>query len=223
MTALSESCATSVVLETPPSANSALGREENPEAPCDEVNEMEKRVRATGTHLYSRQHREMYDFPLLHWCTGRRVLEVGAGYGYGLSRVAEVAAEVVAIDVLEKNLKHCASHYALPNVRLELADICAWEAPESSFDVALLIDVIEHIGNDVQALRNVHRLLRPRGVLFVSTVWPRLADDGRPFNTCHCREYFPREFHKMICGVFPHVVLHACPERNLMAIAQKRW
>ena len=196
-------------------------RKENPETACDEVAEMKRRAAETGSPLYSRQHRQMYDFPTLHWCGGRRVLEVGVGYGYGIERLASVAKAVVGIDILPSNIEHAARTYSLANVHYEVADICTWAAADESFDVAVMVDVIEHITDDAAALRNVHRLLRPRGMLFVSTVWPRLADDGKPLNRCHCREYFPREFRDLVRCVFPNVVIHAYAERNLIVQAQK--
>ena len=196
-------------------------RKENAQTACNEVREMRRRVEETGSPLYSRQHREMYDFPLLHWCRNRRVLEVGVGYGYGIERLAKSAREVVGIDILKENVAHASEARDLPNAAYVLADIRTWEAEPESFDVAVMIDVIEHISDDRRALENIRRLLKPRGTLFVSTVWPRLADDGVPFNRCHCREYFPREFRTLVKSVFPDVILHAYPERNLIIQAQK--
>ncbi len=39
--------------------------------------------------------------------------------------------------------------------------------PESSFDVATLVDVFEHIGQPLALLGDVYRVLRPGGVLFI--------------------------------------------------------
>lgn len=40
---------------------------------------------------------------------------------------------------------------------------------ENRWDAAFLLDVLEHIPNDIEVLRQIHRSLRPGGLLFVTT------------------------------------------------------
>ena len=47
--------------------------------------------------------------------------------------------------------------------------------PAASYDAALLTEVLEHVPCPVTALRNVARILRPRGLLFISV--PQAAGD----------------------------------------------
>jgi len=163
----------------------------------------------------------MYDFAALHWCKGARVLEVGVGYGYGISVLAPKSLEVVGIDTFHRCIEHSRKVYPFPNVRYEQVDICTWEEPGQSFDVAVMIDIIEHIRNPKLALHNIYRLLKPRGILFVSTPWPNLEAGGNPVNPHHIREYYPDEFYSTVKEVFPDAVLYSKEEDNLMIIAQK--
>jgi len=196
-------------------------RAENKGQETHEVLLMQQRLKETGSPLYSEAHRQMYDFPVTHWCAGKTVLEIGIGYG--IERIAPLAEKVVAIDVDRRCVNHARQAYAFPNVTCREADICTWDAPAESFDVAVMIDVIEHIRDDVGALKNTRRLLLPGGVLFVSTPWPNLEPEGNPRNVCHVREYYPREFHARIAAVFEHCILFERRDKNLICMAQKAW
>lgn len=196
-------------------------RKENSVQDTDEVGDMRRRANESGSPLYSEAHRLMYDFPLTHWCAGQTVLEIGVGYGFGVERIAPLAEKVVGIDVDTRCVNHVKKTYAMANTKYYEADICTWDVGSESFDVAIMIDVLEHIRNDVGALKNTKRLLRPGGTLFVSTPWPNLAPEGNPNNVCHIREYFPQEFFARLAGVFEHCLLFAHPDKNMMVIAQK--
>lgn len=164
----------------------------------------------------------MYEFPALHWCKDARVLEVGVGYGYGISILAPASSEVVGVDIYERCIEYAKEKYPFPNVRYECVDICTWSEQGASYQVAVMIDIIEHIHDPLSALRNVHRLLKPGGILFMSTPWPNLKEDGSPVNPHHIREYFPDEFHSLAKEVFPDAVLYSKANDNLMILAQKK-
>ena len=51
---------------------------------------------------------------------------------------------------------------------IELADVTAMPFADESFDAAVLGEVLEHVPDDVGALSEVARVLRPHGVLAVS-------------------------------------------------------
>jgi SAM-dependent methyltransferase len=57
-----------------------------------------------------------------------------------------------------------------PDLSIVQGDICAGtQLQASSFDVIVSTNVFEHLANPVQAVAEMSRLLRPRGVLLVST------------------------------------------------------
>lgn len=100
---------------------------------------------------------------------GARVLDVGAGSGALTARLASHGFAVIASDL------DGADYRALPPfVRWDASSLepPADVAP-SSMDGVCAIEVLEHVENAAQALRNFYRLLRPGGLLVVST--PNLA------------------------------------------------
>jgi SAM-dependent methyltransferase len=93
----------------------------------------------------------------------RRVLEIGGGRS-GLSRLCFPGARVVTVDFDPRELAGAPSdcdRVRCDAVRLPFAD--------ASFDCVTLFDVVEHVPDDAGAAAEAQRVLRPGGVLLVST------------------------------------------------------
>jgi SAM-dependent methyltransferase len=95
---------------------------------------------------------------------GRRLLDVGCGTGGVL---AELAAEgtVVGIDRDELALRFCRDRGLGAVVRASALQLPFGDA---SFDVCVMMDVLEHLDDEGVLLREVRRLLRPGGVALIS-------------------------------------------------------
>ena len=68
-------------------------------------------------------------------------------------------------DVLQK-AQHNVGH--LPNLALNNANIYALPYPDSTFDAVILSEILEHVDDDVAALREVFRVLKPGGVAAIT-------------------------------------------------------
>lgn len=99
-----------------------------------------------------------------------RALEVGPGSCIYLPVLARLFRDVVASDIEAAFLKHAAPlRHSLPNLQLALDNICDSALPPASFDLILCTEVVEHIADSAAALHGMRRLLRPDGVLVLST------------------------------------------------------
>jgi len=67
----------------------------------------------------------------------------------------------------------------------------AWPQEDASFDAVLLSEVMEHLGNPEHALAEAARVLRPGGMLFVSTPFA-FPLHARPYDFFRYTEYFYR-------------------------------
>jgi SAM-dependent methyltransferase len=96
-----------------------------------------------------------------------RILDVGCGTGANLVMLSEYG-EAQGVDVSPDALEFCHER-GLDNVRLGAAESLPYEAGE--FDLVTAFDVVEHLDDDVEALREMRRVLRPGGrlLLFVPT------------------------------------------------------
>jgi len=97
-----------------------------------------------------------------------KVLDLGAGAGrfVPLLREAWQAERVIAIDRSMAMLRQMVSHEADVAVR---ADMAALPLRSDSFDGCLCSMVLHYSSDPVAVCREVHRVLRPRGVLCVRT------------------------------------------------------
>ena len=97
---------------------------------------------------------------------GHRVLEVGAGLGAITARY-ERGRDVVANDVSAPCVRALRERFAdHPNVRVEDRDLRALDL-DARFDSVLMVNVLEHIADDVEALRRLSWLLVPGGDVVV--------------------------------------------------------
>ena len=94
-------------------------------------------------------------------------LEVGPGSGVYLPALLEAFATVTATDVERAHLEHLEPRF--PDVRFVEGDITRPAEGEGPFDLILCSEVVEHIPDSGAALRGMARLLRPGGVLILST------------------------------------------------------
>lgn len=97
-------------------------------------------------------------------------LEIGPGSGVYLPTLAQSFDQVVAADVEPEFLaasRVLASSY--PNISVVEDDIVTSKLPNATYDLVLCTEVIEHIENSRAALASMHRILKPCGVLILST------------------------------------------------------
>jgi SAM-dependent methyltransferase len=99
-----------------------------------------------------------------------RVLDLGCGDGRVAGELAQAGARVTGVDPSPVALEraHAAHpelelHGPLPDGRLPL--------PDSSFELALLLNVLEHVADAQLLLSEVRRVLVPAGLLGVAVPW----------------------------------------------------
>lgn len=127
------------------------------------------------------------------------LLEVGCGTGYVLTGIASAFpdARLVGSEIFVAGLRHAASR--LPGVTLVQMD--ARQTPYvDAFDVAIAVDVIEHIAEDEQVLGQLFRAVRPGGGILISVPQHRWLWSQADDYACHVRRYTAGELHGKIRG-----------------------
>jgi SAM-dependent methyltransferase len=144
-----------------PSAGPAAGAESEQPFPPERLQRL---AEIEGWHFWFAGRRALVDrLVARHVPPGRRtVLDVGCGTG---SMLGAVDAHSVGVDLRPEGLH--ATRRALPGARLVQADGVRLPFRDASFDVALLLDVLEH-ADDRRLLDEVCRVLRPGGILVVT-------------------------------------------------------
>lgn len=135
---------------------------------------------------------------------GKRVLDAACGVGYGSRMLMDAgAATVFGVDIAEDVI---ASLRSLEETRLkfEVADLRSLPFEDNSFEVVTCFEAIEHVPDPEVVLDELHRVLRPNGVLAISTPNRDVYSPGNPF---HLRELKPSELAEELSRRFHSVVL----------------
>jgi SAM-dependent methyltransferase len=148
-------------------------------------------------NYWFRRHQVVYQRLATH-CVGRDVLEAGCGEGYGADLIAEVARRVVAVDYDEAAVAHVRSRY--PRVEVMRANLAELPLPDASMDVVVNFQVIEHLWDQTQFVKECARVLRPSGLLMMSTPNRITFSPGRdtPINPFHTRELNAEEMTELL-------------------------
>jgi 2-polyprenyl-3-methyl-5-hydroxy-6-metoxy-1,4-benzoquinol methylase len=100
---------------------------------------------------------------------GESILDVGCASGSVSQYIGQLGYNVHGIDVLENSIKIAKEFFHHKNVTYEVRDLIKNPFPENSFDCILFLETIEHVKNPVEFFKEFHRILKPNGVLILST------------------------------------------------------
>jgi ubiquinone/menaquinone biosynthesis C-methylase UbiE len=131
-----------------------------------------------------------------------KILDVGFGLGYGLNILAIKAREVSGVDVDEEVYDYCQSTIVGRNPRLislEIYDGYTLPFSDNFFDVVTCVDVIEHVEDFNQLIKEMLRVSRKGVFLGTPNRRPEYTNrDGTPKNYWHLREWSFEEFDEII-------------------------
>ena len=147
------------------------------------------------------------------------IIELGSGEGYGIQMLAPLAERYLAVDKFDTDI----SGHTNVEFRKQLLPSLAGIA-DNTFDFAVTFQVIEHIQDDTTFISEIHRVLKPGGILFLTTP-NRLMSITR--NPWHIREYTGTELAAHVGksfglvevkGVFGSPVVMEYHERNKASV-----
>jgi SAM-dependent methyltransferase len=103
----------------------------------------------------------------------KRILDAGMGFGQYTYYMSQLFTNtpIDAVDVKEDQVSDCTTFFkrsGIQDVNFSVADLTAYTSNQS-YDLALSVDVMEHILEDVLVFKNILAVLRPGGMLLIST------------------------------------------------------
>ena len=153
---------------------------------------------------------------------GQSVLDAGCGTGYGSCSLAELAQNVVGVDVAPEAIEYSKAHYRRPNLRFLLMDCEALAFPASSFDVVCGFEVIEHLRHSGKYLDEIRRILKRGGLAILSTPNKMLSSPhAAPSNPHHVQEFDYRTFAAMLAERFSGVRIYGQRDSRSAQEAQR--
>lgn len=131
-----------------------------------------EKIQASPVISYEQELRAQTVLGLLAVQSGERVLDIGCGNARDIARIAERGGEVAGVDIsagMVAAAKQELECMGMGGITLQVGDATSLDFPDASFDKVLCSEVIEHIPDAPQALREMRRVLRPGGSLVLST------------------------------------------------------
>lgn len=132
------------------------------------------------------------------------VADIGFGTGFGTHLLTANARGVTGYEADTDAVGFAEKVFPIAKLQFKHGDITKGIEADGEYDFVVMIDIIEHIKHDKQALLNVKKMLRPSGTLIIST--PNRLSRYRKADT-HVREYAPKEFEGVLGLAFPSVSL----------------
>lgn len=88
----------------------------------------------------------------------KNVLEVGCGEGFTLNYLSQIVGEgnMVGVDIDEKVISK--AHQLFPNLEIRRGDAYELNIKTASYDLVLLLEVIEHLKNPKKAIKEAMRV-----------------------------------------------------------------
>ena len=138
----------------------------------------------TGEIRHEHLHRYAW---CAHLAQGKDVLDIACGEGYGAAMLAARARSLVGVDIDEATIRHARSVYQqVGNLRFERGDAANIPLEDNSVDLVVSFETIEHHDRHREMLAEIRRVLRPDGLLVLSSpnrdVYSKLSGQHNEFH-----------------------------------------
>lgn len=155
------------------------------------------------------EHWHRYAFAL-ELARGRKVLDAACGEGYGAALLARSAASVLGIDLSAETVAHAQARYGSDRLRFQQGDVRTLDAvADASIDLVVSFETLEHLAEHDALLATFARVLKPDGLLLVSTpdrrTYTELSGEVNPH---HVRELYREEFEALLARHFARFRLY---------------
>ncbi len=103
---------------------------------------------------------------LKRYKNGGKLLDIGCGEGFFLYNASKVGFLPTGIEISKTKSSYGNKYFGLNIIRKSLTEI---NFPNYSFDAVTLWQVLEHLPYPLETLKEISRILKPGGVIIVST------------------------------------------------------
>ena len=136
------------------------------------------------------------------------VLDIASGEGYGSAMLASNAKTVIGVDISEDAIAHATARYAAKNLEFRAGNAAKIPIEDASVDVVVSFETIEHHDQHDEMFKEIKRVLRPGGVLcmsspdkFTYSVLPKFK------NEYHVKELTKDEFQNLLSKYFKNFAI----------------
>ncbi|MGB7182537.1 MAG: class I SAM-dependent methyltransferase, partial [Burkholderiaceae bacterium] len=140
---------------------------------------------------------------------GKHVLDIASGEGYGSAYLSRFAKQVIGVDIDSSAVEHARKKYVIPNLEYKQGDCKAIPLPDASVEIVVSFETIEHHTAHDEMMAEIKRVLKPGGVLIISSPdKAQYSDKHGTKNEYHVRELYQDEFDDLLARYFSsHLIL----------------
>lgn len=141
--------------------------------------------------------------------SGKKVLDVASGEGFGSEILAATAEHVTGVDIDPESVAHANQRYGNDALHFVVGDAAEIPLEDNSFDVVVSFETIEHHDRHDEMISEIRRVLRPDGVLILSSPEKHMYTDvPGTKNAYHVKELYRDEFAELMAKNFKHVAMY---------------
>jgi len=167
----------------------------------------ERFVPGHGGFQIAYEHLHRYLFAS-RWAKDGAVLDVATGLGYGAALLAKVAQMVFAVDLDGPTIAQARSISPASNVRFLQADATHLPFRAGNFSLVIAMEVLEHVADPDGMVREMARVVQPKGFVLISTPNRATYSDARQYaNPYHVQEFYHDEFLGLLAKYFARIEL----------------
>ncbi|HEX7341269.1 MAG TPA: glycosyltransferase [Rhodanobacteraceae bacterium] len=157
-----------------------------------------------GEIRHEHLHRYAWCMPLVE---GKQVLDIACGEGYGAAMLAGSAKSVIGVDIDPTAVAHAKREYVdVENLDFRRGDAALIPIESDGVDVVVSFETIEHHDKHQEMLSEIRRVLRPDGLLVISSpnrvVYTEQAGHHNEF---HVKELDFGELDALLSGQFRQI------------------
>ena len=141
---------------------------------------------------------------------GKKILDIACGEGYGANLLAAKAALVTGMDIDKTTIEKAKKKYNKENIIFKESRAENISANDCEFDLVVSFETIEHLSDHESMLKEIKRVLKPGGLLVISTPDKKVYADQRGYkNPFHQKELYQDEFNTLLKSLFTGVQLYS--------------
>ena len=116
------------------------------------------------------EHFHRYAFAI-EFIKDKRVLDLSCGDGYGSFMMSEYASSVLGVDISHEVILGAIKKYSSikSNLDFQQSDATYLPLADNMFDVVVSFETIEHLLNQEGLLKEIYRVMKPEGLLIISS------------------------------------------------------
>jgi ubiquinone/menaquinone biosynthesis C-methylase UbiE len=140
----------------------------------------------------------------MDYISGKIVVDIASGEGYGSNLMAKNAKHVYGVDISEEAIMFASEKYKeTPNLNFIVGSVEKIPLDDHIADVIVSFETLEHTDKHNEMMSEIKRVLRPGGILLVSSPDKEFyTDKFNRINPYHTKELYFNEFKALLNKYF---------------------